>query len=250
MQDGHQLDQHKEAYKPGFPHFEENRMVHEAYGKTVAHHIQTTRARTAMSLGIGHEEVARALLSTLTAGPLQHYLVVDGAPKLLNDFAQSVNPAPQGLELLQGFFETFHHKDVFDVIEAGFVLEHVDDPAFVLRRLHRFLAPGGRIFVAVPNARSLHRVFGHHAGFLPDMFALSPADLALGHRRYFDLATLTALVQDAGYTVAHTAGMLLKPFTTAQLSQLNLPPAVWRAMLEVSAMYPEISNSIYMELVA
>ena len=65
---------------------------------------------------------------------------------------------PPGLELLQGFFETFEHPARFDIIEAGFILEHVDDPAVVLKRLHQFLAPGGRIFIAVPNARSLHRL--------------------------------------------------------------------------------------------
>jgi SAM-dependent methyltransferase len=250
MKDGRHLDEHKGSYTPDFPYFEENRMVHAAYGANIARHILATGTRSALSLGIGHTEVARAILATLSNGPLQHYLVVDAAPEIIDDFARLLFPLPPGLQLLQGFFETFEWPERFDVIEAGFILEHVDDPALVLKRLHQFLAPGGRVFIAVPNARSLHRVLGHSAGLLADMYALSPADLALGHQRYFDLETLCALVSAAGFQVVLTQGMLLKPFTTGQLNQLNLPPTVWRALLEISAGYPEISNSIYLEAVA
>lgn len=250
MQDGRHLDEHKSSYTPDFPFFEENRMVHAAYGETIARHAHAAGSRCALSLGIGHTEVARAILGALTNGPLQRYVVVDAAPQIIDSFAQSLAPLPPGLQLLQGFFETFEHPARFDIIEAGFILEHVDDPAVVLKRLHQFLAPGGRIFIAVPNARSLHRLLGHSAGFLPDMYVLSPADLALGHKRYFDLDRLTALVQAAGFQVARTQGLLLKPFTTSQLNKLSLPPSVWQALLQVSANYPEISNSIYMEAVA
>jgi len=250
MQDEHHLDELKGSYTSDFPYFEENRMVHAAYGGRIAHHIHASGARNALSLGIGHTEVARAILSELTNGPLLHYVIVDGALEIIDNFSRSLSPLPQELELLHGFFETFEYPDIFDIIEAGFIFEHVDDPALVLKRLHQFLAPGGRIFIAAPNARSLHRLLGHSAGFLPDMYALSPADLALGHKRYFDLKSLCTLVQEAGFQVARVEGMLLKPFMTSQLNQLNLPPSVWQALLEVSAGYPEISNSIYLEAVA
>ena len=126
----------------------------------------------------------------------------------------------------------------------------MDDPAFILRRLHEFLAPGGRIFLAVPNARSLHRQLGHMAGLLDDMYVLSPSDFALGHKRYFDVEAISTLIRDAGFDVAKTEGMFLKPFTTGQLNTLNLPPAVWQALMKISAGYPDLSNAIYIEATA
>ena len=225
-------------------------MVHVAYGERIAEYIEAHQLRTALSLGIGHTEVARPILRHLTNGPLARYVIVDGATQIIEDFRRSIHPVPDGLQLLQGYFETFVTTGRFDVIEAGFILEHVDDPALVLGRMQQFLAPGGRIFIAVPNARSLHRLLGHEAGLLKDMYALSSSDLALGHKRYFDLETISALVRDAGFKIIATEGLLLKPFTTAQLNTLNLPPAVWQALLKVSAVYPEISNAIYLEAAA
>jgi hypothetical protein len=82
------------------------------------------------------------------------------------------------------------------------------------------------------------------------MYALSPADIALGHKRYFDVDSLAALVREAGYRVEKTEGMLLKPFTTGQLARLDLSPAIWRAMQTVAVDYPAISNAICMEATA
>lgn len=247
MNASHPLDTHKQSYTTNFPHYEENRMTHAAYGERVARLIRGHGLSSALSLGIGHTEVAQRILSLLQAGPLNRYTIVEGAPEILADFQASLDPPPGGLELIEGMFETFTYPDRFQLIEAGFVLEHVDDPALVLTRLHDFLTPGGRIAIAVPNARSLHRLIGHMADLLADVYALSPADLALGHRRYFDLASLAELVRDCGYEITRTEGMLLKPFTTAQLDSLNLTPAVWDALLRAAAPYPDISNAIYLE---
>ena len=93
------------------------------------------------------------------------------------------------------YFEDFETEERFDAIGMGFVLEHVEDPGLILRRYQDFLAPGGQIFIAVPNAESLHRRLGNFAGMLPDMTTLSPADEAFGHRRYFTAETLRDLVE-------------------------------------------------------
>jgi SAM-dependent methyltransferase len=244
------LDQYTQSYTTAFPHFEENFITHVAYGERIAQYIQSHSVHAALSLGIGHTEVARRLLAELTSGSVERYVVVDGAPQMIADFRRSMDTIPDGLELIEGYFETFTVPGCFDVIEAGFIFEHVDDPSLVLNRLHQFLAPGGRIFIAVPNARSLHRLLGHEAGLLEDMYVLSPSDRALGHKRYFDLETISALVHEAGFKIGRVEGLFLKPFTTSQLSSLDLPPTIWQALLKTSADYPEISNAIYVEATA
>jgi 2-polyprenyl-3-methyl-5-hydroxy-6-metoxy-1,4-benzoquinol methylase len=52
----------------------------------------------------------------------------------------------------------------FGVVTMHHVLEHIADPAVALRDVRRLLAPGGRLFVEVPNARSLRaRLSGFRA---------------------------------------------------------------------------------------
>src|SRR5580700_7726384 len=59
---------------------------------------------------------------------------------------------------VHALFEEFQPNELFDNIILGHVLEHVEDPVDILSRAKWWLKPGiGRIFGAVPNARSLHR---------------------------------------------------------------------------------------------
>jgi 2-polyprenyl-3-methyl-5-hydroxy-6-metoxy-1,4-benzoquinol methylase len=129
----------------------------------------------------------------------------------------------------------------------GFVLEHVADPAALVARYREFLAPGGLLAIAVPNARSLHRLVGQRAGLLDDLYKLSEADLALGHRRYFDKDSLVRMVEGAGLRVLACEGILLKCLTTAQLARLALEPRVKQAFCELGAGFPDIANAIYLE---
>jgi SAM-dependent methyltransferase len=82
----------------------------------------------------------------------------------------------------------------FDLIMLHHVLEHVPDPAAMLRLAAGRLGPGGRILVRLPLAASYAaRQYGGH------WFALDPPrHLAIPSRRGFD-----HLVRRAGLTVRH-----------------------------------------------
>ena len=48
----------------------------------------------------------------------------------------------------------------FRAVTLSHVIEHLHDPVGELRRIHRLLAPGGRVWIATPNLQSLgHRLF-------------------------------------------------------------------------------------------
>lgn len=62
----------------------------------------------------------------------------------------------QGLDVIQGdIFSTAFDRELFDVITVSHVLEHVIDPRALLKRAHALLRPGGVLWVAIPNTRSL-----------------------------------------------------------------------------------------------
>ncbi len=83
----------------------------------------------------------------------------------------------------------------FDAITFWAVLEHVDRPGDFLRRAAALLAPGGHIFILVPNAQSLAmRLLGARYRYvMPE------------HLNYFSAATLRQLVRGIqGFSVVTT----------------------------------------------
>ena len=144
----------------------------------------------------------------------------------------------------------FYTEEKFDVIVMGFILEHVDDPFEIICRYKNYLSPGGKIFLAVPNAEVLNRRLGHLAGMLENIETLSENDLLLGHKRYYTVSSLSTEVDLAGYQIDKMEGIYLKPFTTSQIISLNLSENLIHALCEVGVDYPELSCGILAQISA
>jgi hypothetical protein len=104
------------------------------------------------------------------------------------------------------------------------------------------------MYIAVPNANSLHRLIGFEAGLLSDVHNLSEYDLQLGHKRYFDMDILSEMIQKANLKITNKSGILLKPITTSQMKDLGWGENVINALLNLGEKFPEISNSILIEV--
>ncbi len=242
---GEDLDGFQGAYGPKFKFHEENLLMLSWYVERMIGSVTAAQARNLISLGIGHGVVAEAILRGL-ADRLDRYTILEGSEGIATAFRAQAK-LPRQVEVVVTRFEDFVPEASLDAVEMGFVLEHVDDPGALLSHYAGFLRPGGRLVVVVPNARSLHRLFGHAAGLLDDVYTLSQQDLELGHKRYFDHASIRSLVEAAGLRVLRSEGVFLKILTTAQLRSLELPPAVRRAFFEVGVAHPDIANAIYLE---
>lgn len=234
------LDAYKAAYTPQFPYHHDEELLLEAYAARIVAHLGKRRGLRVLSLGIGGQTVSSTLRSKLD---IAEYHIVEGSGDIIAAYREATSP-PANVIIHHDRFETVSLDNPFDAIEMGFVLEHVDDPSLVLRRFRGFLKPDGTLFTAVPNARSLHRLLGHAAGLLADLYALSPSDLELGHKRYFDAGTFETAVAKAGYRIQDRCGLVLKPLTTSQLRSLGLPSAIERAFVDVGYTLPEICNGI------
>jgi SAM-dependent methyltransferase len=238
------LDQHT-GYRPEFKFHDENLAMLSWYAQRLSTALLSAGSRSLLSLGIGHQVVSRRLLSELS-GTLRQYTIVEGSATRIAELQETAS-LPPFVRIEHAYFEDFTPSEELDAIEMGFVLEHVEDPLLVLQRYAGFLKPRGLLVVVVPNACSLHRLLGHAAGLLDDVYRLSAEDLELGHRRYFDLTSLRALVSTSGLQIRAAEGIFLKPLTTGQLQHLALPPAVAEALFKVGVSYPEIANAIYLE---
>jgi SAM-dependent methyltransferase len=86
----------------------------------------------------------------------------------------------------------------FDVIWCSEVLEHLFDPGFALREMHRVLSPGGSLLVTVP----------HHGLFKDVLIALFKWDEHFApdnpHIRFFTRSSLSRLAATAGFVGIQT----------------------------------------------
>lgn len=98
----------------------------------------------------------------------------------------------------------------FDTVLCYDILEHLFDPASVLRELHRVVTAGGHLHVSVPNAR--------HASLFRDLYLRGTFGYTeWGHRdsthiRWFTRRDVVALLTECGWTVTDVATHPLKPY--------------------------------------
>jgi 2-polyprenyl-3-methyl-5-hydroxy-6-metoxy-1,4-benzoquinol methylase len=233
------LDTHVAAYQGGNIYDFDNTIQLQWYPQRV---IQSApHARSLLELGLGHGITANVFQQHFS-----RHVVLDASPAVIKHYRDRFPHS--AVEITETFFETFASPERFDVVMLGYILEHVDDPVAILKHYRQFVAPGGRVFVTVPNAEVLNRRLGHLAGLLPDMQALSEHDHLLGHKRYYTVDTLRADIEQAGYTVTRLEGIYLKPLTTSQMLSLKLSDAIIDALCVQAIDYPELSCGLLAEL--
>lgn len=121
------------------------------------------------------------------------------------------------LVIHNALFETFAPERPYDVVLALHVLEHLDDPALILRRIGSWLAPGGRVVIVVPNRESVHRRLALKMGMIAKLDELSPRDHLVGHQRVYDFADLERDVASAGMRVRCRFGSFLKTLPNSMM---------------------------------
>jgi len=233
------LDNHVQAYQGLSIYDFDNKIQLEWYPERI---VQFSKGATSLlELGLGH-----GITATVFEPHFKRHVVIDASPAVISNFRQRFPDSK--VEITESYFETFDTSERFDVIVFGYILEHVDDPIQILKHFRSFLAPGGHMFVTVPNAEVLNRRLGHLAGMLPDMQELSEHDLILGHKRYYTVESLKNDILQAGYEIKRVEGIYLKPLTTSQMISLNLNAAIIRALCLAAIDYPELSCGILAEL--
>lgn len=166
--------------------------------------------------------------------------LVEGSARFCEDLAVRFPDAV----VEHALFEEFDPAERFDNIVLGHVLEHVQDPVDILARARGWLAPGGRIFGAVPNARSLHRQAAVMMGMLSAEDALNDTDRHHGHRRVFTPETFRQAFLQAGLRIDLFGGYWMKPVSNAQI-EADWTPQMVEAFMALGERYPDIAGEVY-----
>jgi 2-polyprenyl-3-methyl-5-hydroxy-6-metoxy-1,4-benzoquinol methylase len=225
------LEAHMHAYSSDFAHSFDNRIVLNWYAKRIMELVGP--GLSLLELGLGH-----GYTSILFSEHFSRHVVIEGSKAVIGQFRKMHPLCTAHIE--KTLFEEFDTEELFEVIIMGFVLEHVDDPIKILKHFRKYLAPGGRCFIAVPNGESLHRRLGKEAGLLTDLMNLSTGDIDLGHKRLYSVDSLKSDIQVGGYHLKKLEGIFLKPFSTEQLQSLTLDEKVLIALCRVGINYPEL----------
>lgn len=217
----------------------ENNLILNWYPQRIIERFR--HASALLELGLGHGYTAR-----IFSGACDRQVVVDGSSVVIEQFKKST-PDFKGT-VVEGYFEDYTPDTKFDVIVMGFILEHVDDPDLILERYRAFLKPDGKLYVAVPNAKSLNRRLGLELGLIEDIYSLNKNDIALGHQRQYCRDTLREAVERSGYRITHEEGIYLKPLPLGVLKNLENLEANLQAMLQVGVDFPDLCVGLLMEL--
>ena len=172
--------------------------------------------------------------------------VIDASDELVAAARTRVGPA---VRFINATFEQVDLPDRYDSIFLLHTLEHLDDPVAVLTRTGSWLAPGGRLFVVVPNANAPSRQIAVHMGLIEHNAAVTDAERGHGHRRTYALDTLERDVSGAGLRVVHRGGVFFKPLANYQFDRLMGGDVISEQYLEgcyrLGERYPDLCASVY-----
>ena len=155
------------------------------------------------------------------------------------------------VEFLHGTFETIVLPKRYDNIVLTHVLEHLDDPVLVLKRINdEWLSERGRLFLVCPNANAPSRQIAVKMGLITHNDAVTPAEAKHGHRRTYSLDTLERDAVAAGLDVVHRSGIFFKALANFQWDRLLQTDIISGEYLEgcfkLGQQYPDLCSSIFL----
>lgn len=158
---------------------------------------------------------------------------------------------PANIEFIHGLFEQVTLPKKYDNIILTHVLEHIDDPVAVLKRINdEWLSEHGRFFLVCPNANAASRQIAVKMGLITHNAAVTPAEKAHGHNITYSLDTLERDAKAAGLNVVHRSGIFFKALANFQWDRLLqtdiISPEYLEGCYELGMQYPDLCSSIFL----
>lgn len=147
-------------------------------------------------------------------------------------------------------FEEVSLPKKYDNIILTHVLEHMDDPVSLLRKINdEWLSDNGRFFLVCPNANAPSRQIAVKMGLISHNSAVTPAEKEHGHNITYTLDTLERDAKSAGLNVVHRSGIFFKALANFQWDRLLETDIISDEYLEgcyqLGQQYPDLCSSIF-----
>lgn len=185
-------------------------------------------------------EPAEGVMTDILYEKWKDYTIVDGAEY----FVKNIRERYADIKSYCCLFEEFKPPEKYDNIILGHVLEHVDNPKYILKLCRKWMKPGGRLLSAVPNSESIHRQAAVKMGILEQTASFSEKDVKHGHQRIYNYNSFVQEFINEKYKIISCGGYWLKPLSDSliekdwNIDQIN-------AFLELGESYPEIAGEVY-----
>ena len=157
----------------------------------------------------------------------------------------------KNVHYIKAQFETTSLPSKYDNIILTHVLEHIDDPVMVLKRVNdEWLTDSGRFFLVCPNANAPSRQIAVKMGLLSHTTTVTPAEAKHGHQITYTLDTLERDAKAAGLKVVHRSGIFFKALANFQWDRLLqtdiISPEYLEGCYQLGQQYPELCSSIFL----
>lgn len=161
-----------------------------------------------------------------------------------NEFGNNVT-------FINSLFENATLPKKYDNIILTHVLEHIDDPVSVLKRINdEWLSDSGRFFLVCPNANAPSRQIAVKMGLISHNSSVTPAEKEHGHNITYTLDTLERDAKAAGLEVLHRSGIFFKALANFQWDRLLETDIISKEYLEgcyqLGQQYPDLCSSIFL----
>ena len=165
--------------------------------------------------------------------------------------AQAQKDLGGGINFINGLFENVTLPKRYDNIVLTHVLEHLDDPVLVMKRINdEWLTESGRFFLVCPNANAPSRQIAVKMGLITHNSAITPAEAEHGHRCTYSLDTLERDAVAAGLNVVHRSGIFFKALANFQWDRLLQTDIISKEYLDgcykLGQQYPDLCSSIFL----
>ncbi|MAB86837.1 MAG: SAM-dependent methyltransferase [Rhodobacteraceae bacterium] len=180
---------------------------------------------------------------------LEHHTDITCVEASGTAIAESIEKIGDRVSFISGLFESVVLPRSYDNIVLTHVLEHLDDPVRVLRRINdEWLSDTGRFFLVCPNANAPSRQIAVKMGLIDHNAAVTEAEIDHGHRCTYALDTLERDATQGGLKVIHRSGIFFKALANFQWDRLLqtdiISPAYLEGCYQLGQQYPDLCSSI------
>ncbi len=155
------------------------------------------------------------------------------------------------VKFVNSLFEEATLTEKYDNIILTHVLEHLDNPVNVMKRINdEWLSDTGRFFLVCPNANAPSRQIAVKMGLITHNNAITNAEAEHGHRITYTLDTLERDAKAAGLHVLHRSGIFFKALANFQWDRLLntdiISPEYLEGCYQLGQVYPDLCSSIFL----